>query len=431
MMKRCINCFAVVILLISVMSAYKAHAQQFDYEWPDVMQTPNNVPQPKVEVEKSKKDVSPILLNEINAVESQLNKSDKNEDQPLAAVIDDKPSLRDKKADSKKFKVRQVYDYRNKEMPKFFQNAEYINKNKHLPKVFYQAGYSKLLFDAVDQKNIGAINTLIERGADINAKDAKSGITPLIRAVEINSESVVRYLVVRGADINAYNLDHKTPMHIAAQNDLMGLFNIMVKNGGDPYAHDKEGKSALDYLTADARAEYIISRLRTQSEKDAALLDFAREGHLDAAKKVITLGANVNTKDSQGESPLIIAVHNHDINMASLLLFYGANPTIRNNARHDAYAYAARSGDQSLVNIVDTYIIKQELDTGVPYQRAVIHHDAPKKEAPVYDAPVVGKSEDAMVIEPIYQKKLDTQVIEENHNTQPSKPKSIIPVHLH
>jgi len=385
--------------------------------------------QPKVEVERPKKDVKPILLNEINAIESKIKSLTPASDKPLSEVIEDKPKLHNKNRDSKHFKVREVYDYRNKETPKFFQNAEYKDKNRHLPKVFYQGGYSKLLFDAVEQKNLGAINVLIERGADINARETKSGATPLMRAVEINSDSVVRYLVIRGADINAYNTDRKTPMHVAAQNDYANLFYFMAKNGGDPYVHDKDGKSALDYLSKDERAEYIIAGLKTQSDRDGALIDFARDGSLEAAKKVIALGANVNTQDSSGNSALMLSVQKRDIQMATLLLFYGANPMIRNNTKDDAYTYAVQSGDQELVNIVDTYIIKQELVTGLAYSRA-IKSIVRQEDSVVHDSPVISESEEIMKIDPISERRLEASVVERYHDVPALRPKRIIPVDL-
>jgi ankyrin repeat protein len=57
------------------------------------------------------------------------------------------------------------------------------------------------LMTAVQGKDLGHVATLIERKADINAKDAR-GFTALHRAAEMGHEEAVRVLLRSGANPN-------------------------------------------------------------------------------------------------------------------------------------------------------------------------------------------------------------------------------------
>ncbi len=79
---------------------------------------------------------------------------------------------------------------------------------------------------------------LIERGADINAKD-KHGYAPLHWAVENGDIETTKYLIEHGADINAnkYNTDGssymETPLHLAAQLDNTEIVKLLIKHGSN------------------------------------------------------------------------------------------------------------------------------------------------------------------------------------------------------
>lgn len=65
------------------------------------------------------------------------------------------------------------------------------------------------------------VNGLLERGADVNARDI-DGTTPLEEAARIGDAETIRALVVRGANVATKNNDGETPLDIAAR-ELRGL----------------------------------------------------------------------------------------------------------------------------------------------------------------------------------------------------------------
>lgn len=97
---------------------------------------------------------------------------------------------------------------------------------------------------------------LVRAGGDVNARsDDPEAITPLFCAVENYIESpkaeeaglVVRVLVRLGADINATDSKGATVLAIAAAHNKPELIKLLVELGGDPARRMTNGRTPLDY----------------------------------------------------------------------------------------------------------------------------------------------------------------------------------------
>jgi hypothetical protein len=144
---------------------------------------------------------------------------------------------------------RKVYDYRDKALPPNISKKQYSKENQHLPKSFFYSEYSKLLFVAVMDNDIGAVKALIDKGADINAVEAKNANTPLMTAVIHNKNRVMRYLIVRGAQVNQQNIEGKTALHLAAINNNIEAFQVLISSGVNNMILDQNKKKAISYLS--------------------------------------------------------------------------------------------------------------------------------------------------------------------------------------
>jgi ankyrin repeat protein len=67
------------------------------------------------------------------------------------------------------------------------------------------------LHDAVLYGNLADVKYLVEKGADVNAKNEDS-TTPLFSAAGSGDLEVVKYLVEKGADVNAKTTYSQTPL---------------------------------------------------------------------------------------------------------------------------------------------------------------------------------------------------------------------------
>ncbi len=90
--------------------------------------------------------------------------------------------------------------------------------------------------------------TLIELGAEVNARDLLK-FTPLHYAAAFNENpAVVELLIEKGAEVNAVDLEERTPLHTAALNQKNPeVIAVLLQAGADAKKKDIYGKTALDY----------------------------------------------------------------------------------------------------------------------------------------------------------------------------------------
>uniref|UniRef100_A0A8C6TKY8 BCL3 transcription coactivator n=1 Tax=Neogobius melanostomus TaxID=47308 RepID=A0A8C6TKY8_9GOBI len=74
---------------------------------------------------------------------------------------------------------------------------------------------------------------LLTAGADINAMDIKSGLTPLMHAVESNNVNMVHFLIENGCDVNSQSYSGNTALHCACGRGQVDTVRLLLKNGAD------------------------------------------------------------------------------------------------------------------------------------------------------------------------------------------------------
>lgn len=105
------------------------------------------------------------------------------------------------------------------------------------------------------------IRLLVERGADIDARDA-GGATALHRAVRARSAAAVRQLLELGARTDRWlKRRRSSPLHLAAQSTGAGgtsgtqkeqleIIELLLRHGADLGAMDAAGRTLLDWATS-------------------------------------------------------------------------------------------------------------------------------------------------------------------------------------
>jgi O-glycosyl hydrolase len=155
---------------------------------------------------------------------------------------------------------------------------------------------------AINDNNVGQVNSLINGGANVNAADAISGWTPLHTAAASiwpDAGNMLNLLISKGANVNAKDADGFTPLHSVAMNQWVW------------YGIDAQMKSNI-------------------------------------AASLVAAGADINARDNQGRTPLMWAAlapanmdyNTYNTNLPTKLLALGADRLLKDNAGKTAYDYA-------------------------------------------------------------------------------------------
>jgi hypothetical protein len=117
------------------------------------------------------------------------------------------------------------------------------------------------LHDAIARGNYESALKMIDRGADIEAKDPGAGASALHFAVMKGSQPVIDLLVSRGADVNSRTRNGTTPLHTAVLYARLEVAEFLIGKGADVNAQSASGATPLALAIA-ARNEPIAARLR-------------------------------------------------------------------------------------------------------------------------------------------------------------------------
>jgi hypothetical protein len=126
---------------------------------------------------------------------------------------------------------------------------------------------NKQLVQAAHEGNIHDMALLLEKGADIEARDPKHwDMTVLGIAAHSGHAPAVKFLLERGANIEAPDRDGDTPLINAAQKGRAKALAELLRRGANKDAANHKGLTALD-LIAKVTDKSIGMMLRGEEEK--------------------------------------------------------------------------------------------------------------------------------------------------------------------
>ncbi len=137
--------------------------------------------------------------------------------------------------------------------------------------------------DFGEHSNIGAVELLLDHGADVNARDAW-GCTPLSHSLFPGFLDIMELLVEHGTDLNIQNdIDGGTVLHDAASNGDLQAVKLFVSHGADIDARDFEGETPLHkaaLIRSQDTVDYLVSHgadLHARSKRGETPQDFLDE----------------------------------------------------------------------------------------------------------------------------------------------------------
>ena len=228
------------------------------------------------------------------------------------------------------------------------------------------------LHEAARSGNTDAISLLLRNGADINALDANgntalhiavppashaavirlllnSGInanqrdvhgdSPLHVLVTLNRPpDIVSILLAGNADVSVRNIRGQTPLHIAVQESRLRLIPLLLNAGSDIFAADNSGVTPFS-IALQHRGQILNALItpETVQQTDSAgntVLHIAMQIGIDTPTigNILDQGANVNTRNRDGDTPLHIATRMNRREAGEYILSRGADIFSANSA---------------------------------------------------------------------------------------------------
>ncbi|PNH10016.1 Ankyrin-2 [Tetrabaena socialis] len=113
------------------------------------------------------------------------------------------------------------------------------------------------LYSAAASGDVGAVATLLEAGADVDAR-TKVGQTPLHVASRLGHTAVVAALLQAHADASVKDRAGWAPLHYASRSGHTVVVAALLQAHADASAKDKSGRTALSLARAGRHLEVVV-----------------------------------------------------------------------------------------------------------------------------------------------------------------------------
>jgi ankyrin repeat protein len=212
-----------------------------------------------------------------------------------------------------------------------------------------------------DQKE--SVRLLLEKGADVESKDS-DGNPALISALE-KSPDMVKLLLEKGASANTMTSTGIAALILAIQNDQSESVRLLLEKGADTSSKDWNGDAAL-ILAIKKSPDMVKLLLETGASANTisagsmslrlprgtpALIVAILYGQKESVRLLLEKGADVESKDSDGNPALILAIKESP-DMVKLLLEKGESANTISSDRIPALILAIQNDQSKSVRLL-------------------------------------------------------------------------------
>ena len=195
------------------------------------------------------------------------------------------------------------------------------------------------LHRAVKRGHIDVVRLLVERGANIEAKESDKS-TPLYLAAMLGHTDIARYLLDCGANIESQGYYKRTPLSVATFYKNIDVFRLLIERGANIEARDSDEETILHVACSSMPIN----------------VDESNEIRFEIVCHLLERGANLSARNREGCTPL------HEATMffacsaiVRLLIEHGANLEEQNNAGQTAIVGAFECGRHDIVALLEHY----------------------------------------------------------------------------
>jgi ankyrin repeat protein len=202
------------------------------------------------------------------------------------------------------------------------------------------------IHEAAAAGDLQKVKSLLKENSELISSKDDEGRTPLHLAAEEGQKDVAKLLLAKKSEVDAKDKLGMTPLHWAVKNDKKNMAEVLLAHGADVNA--KTNAILFEGIILE-NGEY--SGLFFKG--GAALHMAAQFGHEDVAKLLLARKADVNAKNTMGETPLHITAAEFGYkDIAELLLAHGADVNCKNNWGKTPLQVASQRGYKDIVELL-------------------------------------------------------------------------------
>lgn len=195
---------------------------------------------------------------------------------------------------------------------------------------------SPVLMEACSKNHDGGsfepIELLINAGADVNSQN-RSGHSPIM--IGFNSK-ISEFLINNGARVDLQSTNGRTALTAHIEQGNLDVVNLILDNGADVDVQDNAGKTAL--------------------------MECLCWDQLEICDLLLERGAKVDIQDCNGDTALIISAQD-GFAFTELLLTYGADEKIKNNAGECAMDYIDEMYNKKTSALYESIILARNISS--------------------------------------------------------------------
>jgi ankyrin repeat protein len=186
-----------------------------------------------------------------------------------------------------------------------------------------------------------AVKLLLDKNADVNAKESARDETALMFAAASGRADVIRLLTAKGADTKNTTKVIDLARFAKEEQERFAQFLQQIARGSQnaeggresrgaaPAPPQAQGRRGRGEGTAGVDRQYLFPELVGAQGGLSALHLAARQGSLESVQALLDAGADINQRGAGDRiTPIIIATMNGHFDLASFLLEKGADPNL-------------------------------------------------------------------------------------------------------
>ena len=244
----------------------------------------------------------------------------------------------------------------------------------------------------------------VDAGSDTNIVD-KNGFACLMDAVRADCcEGMLQTIIDRGASVNATDKANATALMMACYRSHSNAIHVLLKAGSDVNIADNNGMTCLMHAVAAHRSQELLQAIidhgaevnATTKDNTTALMLACQKRHIDAIHVLLKVGSDANIASENGDTCLMYAVHKHcSEEVLQAIIDHGADVNATSNYNYNfnytALIIALDKRHVSAIHVLlkagfDTNIVCENGTTCLKYAvmadcskevlQAIIHHGA-------------------------------------------------------